>query len=147
MDSFDDFVNNLQEEIFDEAREAYGEKGFHRWRNPLYNRQLEDPDASARVTGKCGDTMEICLKFEEYRVKEASYRTDGCGSSAICGSFTAEMTIGKTPDELSDITGEVVLTEIGKFPKEDEHCAFLAAETLQTAVSKYMVHLAGDNGL
>ena len=26
MDNFDDFVNNLQEQIFDEAKDAYGEK-------------------------------------------------------------------------------------------------------------------------
>ena len=43
MDNFDDFVNQLQEQIFDEAREAYGEKGFHRWRNPRFNGRMDDP--------------------------------------------------------------------------------------------------------
>lgn len=138
MDNFDEFVNNLQEQIYDEAREVYGEKGFHRWRNPKYNGRLEDADARARLTGTCGDTMEIYLKFENNRVKKASYFTDGCASSSLSGSFAAEMALGKDPDELTDITGELVLSEIGRLPEEDRHCAFLAAKTLQEALNNYM---------
>jgi len=139
MNDLDEFVDKLQEQIFDEAKEAYGEKGFQRWRNPLYNGRLENPDAHARITGKCGDTMEIFLKFENDCVKEVSYVTDGCGSSTICGSFVAEMAFGKTSDGLSEITGEDVLKKIGMFPEEDKHCAFLAAETIQEALRIYMV--------
>jgi nitrogen fixation NifU-like protein len=49
------------------------------------------------------------------------------------------MAIGRTPDEIADITGDTVLARLGRFPKEDEHCAFLAAETLQAALHEYMV--------
>ncbi|NQT10108.1 MAG: iron-sulfur cluster assembly scaffold protein [Desulfobacteraceae bacterium] len=138
-DHFDAFVETLQEQIFDETKEAFGEAGFQRWRNPLYKGKLENPDAHGRITGSCGDTMEIYLKFKNDRVSEASYVTDGCGSSTVCGSFTAEMAIGKNPDELSEITGEIVLQKIGRFPKEDEHCALLAAETLQEALHSYLI--------
>lgn len=138
MNDFDDFVNDLQNRIFDEAKEAYGEKGFQRWRNPLYNGRMASPDGYARVTGKCGDTMEIYLKFENNRVKDASYVTDGCASSAICGSFAAQLSIGKDPDELAEITGESVIKKIGRLPEEDRHCASLAAETVQEALSNYM---------
>lgn len=138
-DVFDDFLEELQKRIFDEAKEAFGEAGFRRWRNPLYRGKLESFDSSARVTGKCGDTMEIFLRFENDCIKDASYITDGCGASSVCGSFTVEMAIGKTPDEIVTITGETVLEKIGKFPKEDEHCAFLAAETLQEALANYMM--------
>ncbi len=137
-DNFDAFVDKLQEQVFDETRDAFGEAGFQRWRHPLYNGRLENPDSHARITGKCGDTMEIFLIFENGHVKSAAYTTDGCGSSTICGSFTAEMAFGKTPDELAEITGEKVLEKIGTFPEEDRHCAFLAAETLQAALSQYM---------
>ncbi|MFO7964118.1 MAG: iron-sulfur cluster assembly scaffold protein [Desulfobacterales bacterium] len=138
MSDFDDFVNDLQNRIFDEAKRAYGEKGFERWRNPLYNGRIAEPDGYARVTGKCGDTMEIYLKFENNRVKEVSYMTNGCASSSICGSFAAQLSIGKDPDELIEITGEAVIEEIGQLPEEDVHCAYLAAETLQQALSRYM---------
>ncbi len=138
-DNFDAFVENLQERIFDETREAFGEVGFQRWRNPLYRGPLDEADAHARLTGNCGDTMEIFLKFENDRVCDAAYFTDGCGSSTVCGSFAAEMAIGKTHDELISITGDAILEKLGKFPEEDRHCAFLASETLQEALNRYMI--------
>jgi nitrogen fixation NifU-like protein len=143
-DPFDAIVNKLQEQIFDEAKDAYGEAGFDRWRNPKYNDRMMDCDTSARVTGSCGDTMEIFLKFAGGKVQSASYFTDGCASSSICGSFTVEMAIGKDPDELAEITGEIVLKKIGRFPDAEKHCAFLAAETLQEALRSYMVRLTTE---
>lgn len=137
-DQLDDFVNALQDRIFAEARSAYGDIGFNRWRNPLYVGKMDAPDGRARITGSCGDTMEIFLKFENDRVAKASFITDGCASSTICGSFAVEMAVGRTPDELVDITGEKILETLQVFPKEDEHCAFLAAETLQEALAEFM---------
>jgi len=82
--------------------------------------------------------MEIFLKFENDHVKQVSYFTDGCASSSICGSFAAELAIGKDPDELTDISGVTVLEKIGRLPAADRHCADLAAATLQEALSDYM---------
>lgn len=138
-DEFDDFASNLQEQIFEETKDAYGTVAFERWQNPRYMGALNDPDGYARVTGPCNDTMEIFLRFEQETVAEASFQTDGCGSSAVCGSFAAEMAHGKTPDELLDVTGEAILEKLGGLPKEEEHCAFLAGETLQEALSSYMM--------
>jgi len=100
--------------------------------------RMENPDGYGRIKGSCGDTMEIYLQFEKERVKKASFQTDGCGTSTICGSFAAELAIGKEPDELTDITGETILNILGTMPEEDLHCAFLAAETLQDALHDYM---------
>lgn len=138
-DKLDAFLDELQEQIFEETREVFGEAGFQRWQNPKYMGRLENPQAYAKVTGSCGDTMEIYLKFTDDRVSEASYMTDGCGSSSVCASFAAETAMGKNPDELVEITGETILNMLGQFPKEEEHCAFLAAETLQEALQNYMV--------
>lgn len=138
MDRLDAFVDNLQKQIFDEAKQALGEKGFDRWRKPQWNGRMENPDGFARVVGECGDTMEIYLKFKNNRVSKASYFTDGCASSMISGSFAAELTIGRNPDELTDITAETVLTAIGKLPEEDLHCTTLAARTVQEALTHYM---------
>ncbi len=136
---FDAFVENLQQRILDETRAEFGDVAFERWRRPICNGMLENPDGYACIKGQCGDTMEMFLIFENGRVKNASHTTDGCGSSTVCGSYAAEMAIGKSPDELLAITGETILNILGKFPKGDEHCAFLAAETLQEALSNYMV--------
>jgi nitrogen fixation protein NifU and related proteins len=135
----DDFVQDLQNRIYDETKEAYGDVAFERWLNPLYMGAIDNPDGYGRVTGSCGDTMQIFLKFENDRIKEASFQTDGCGSSAVCGSFAAEMAIGKNPDEIVEITGEAILEKLGGLPKEDEHCAFLSAESLQEALHEYMI--------
>ena len=141
-DRLDDFLDKLQEEIFDEAREALGDRGFHRWRNPKFNGKMEDPDGWARVTGECGDSMEIFLKFADGRVAEASYFTDGCASSMVSGSFAAELTLNRTPEEVTDITADDVLKAIGRLPEEDRHCTTLAARTVQAALDHYMSRLA-----
>ena len=136
---FDDFVEGLQDQIFKETRAVYGDIAFQRWLNPLYMGRLEDPDGYGRVTGSCGDTMEFFLKFENGIVKNASFQTDGCGSSTVCGSFTAEQSLGKNPDKILNITGETILEKVGGLPEEDKHCAFLSVDALQEALNDYMI--------
>ncbi len=144
-DNLDDFIDGLQDQIYQETRAAYGDLAFERWQNLLYLGPMEDPDGFARITGSCGDTMEIFLKFQNGRVLAASFKTDGCGTSAVCGSFASEMALNKTPDEVLEVTGEKILEILGGFPKEDEHCAFLAAETLQEALNNYMIKQKKSN--
>ncbi len=139
VEDFNDFVRELETQIHQETKDAYGEKAFKRWLKPLYMGALTRPEGYGRLTGVCGDTMEIFLNIEEETVKEASFQTDGCGSSMVCGSFAAEMSLGKTPDEITEISGEAILEVLGGLPQEDQHCAFLAAETLQEALHDYMV--------
>ena len=134
-----DFVNELQNQILEETRAEFGDVAFERWQNPLYAGTMDNPDGYGRVTGSCGDTMQIFLKFEKDKVKAARFLTDGCGPSMVCGSFAAELALGKTPDELMEISGETILKILGSFPEENRHCAFLAAETLQDALSDYMM--------
>ena len=138
-DDLDDFVKDLQNQIFEETRASYGDVAFERWLRPLYMGAMDDPDGYGRITGSCGDTMQIFLRFENDKVKEATFQTDGCGSGTVCGSFAAELALGKGPDELVEITGETILKMIGGLPDEDQHCAFLAADTLQQALNSYMV--------
>lgn len=138
MGNLDDFLDNLQNEIFEEARTALGEKGFDRWRNPRFQGRMPEADGCSRVRGECGDTMEIYLKFQDGRVRDATYFTDGCASSQICGSFAAELALGRDPDSLADITGDTVMNEVGKLPDDDTHCTVLAAAALQAALEDYM---------
>ncbi len=48
------------------------------------------------------------------------------------------MALGKSPVELTEVTAEAVLKEIGTDPRVEEHCAFLASAVLQEAVRDYM---------
>ena len=141
-DQFDTFLQELQELVFEETKRDFGEKVYERWRNPLYMGVMQYADGHAKVKGTCGDNMEIFLKFDNNRVVNASFQTDGCGPTVVCGSYAAEMALGKTPDDLFDITGASILTELGGLPQENEHCAFLAAESLQAATDNYLIKQA-----
>ena len=141
--SIDDFIARFQDEILKQVKKTYGEKVYERWQNPLYRGAIKDADGYARLKGRCEDTMEIFLKFQENHVEKAAFQTDGCGSSIVCGSVAAEISFGKTPEELLDISDGYILMSLGGLPKEDEHCAFLAAATLHEAVNSYMIRQTG----
>ncbi|MCU0596931.1 MAG: iron-sulfur cluster assembly scaffold protein [Desulfobacterota bacterium] len=109
------------------------------WLHSLQWKGAGEPDGHACLTGKCGETIEIFLKFNGERVKEAAYLTNGCISSKVCAALAAHMARGKSPDEITEITAQSILEFLGEFPKSEEHCAFLAAETLQEALHRYML--------
>ena len=130
---------SITEHIFDNVRDQLDEISSRHLLNKNFRGRLEDPDGLAVLTGKCGDTIEISLKFENNIVKEALYDTDGCSWSNICGSLAAEMSIGKDPDEILDITGEAIIEKLGSLPQKEIHCAFLASESLLAAVHDFMI--------
>lgn len=137
----DHLSDSLQQQIFNEIKESYAEKAYLRSLDPLYMGHMKDPDGHARVTGGCGETIEMFLKFGDDRVTDASFQTDGCGSSKASGSFAAEMSLGRTPDELLEIKGEDILKRMGRIPNADQHCAFLAAASLYEALNDYMIKM------
>jgi len=112
---------------------------FQQWLESLKGQALKDPDGHARLTGKCGETIELFLKLEMDRVEKAGFLTNGCISSKICAALAAQMSLGKTPDEIFEITGDSIMHALGDLPSAEKHCAFLAAETLQEAVHDYMI--------
>lgn len=115
------------------------EVAVYQWLHSLQWKGLGEPDGHACLMGKCGETIEIFLNFNGERVKEAAYLTNGCISSRVCAALAAHMARGKTPDEITVITAQSILEQLGEFPKGEEHCAFLAAETLQEALHRYML--------
>jgi nitrogen fixation NifU-like protein len=112
---------------------------FQQWLESLQGQAVKDPDGHARLTGKCGETIELFLKLEMDRVDKVGFLTNGCISSKICAALAAQMSLGKTPDEILEITGDSIMHALGDFPAAEEHCAFLAAETLQEAIHDYMI--------
>jgi nitrogen fixation NifU-like protein len=127
-----------------EEEDFFSPRAYQRWMNPFYRGRLDNPDGQACLTGKCGETIEISLKFEDEHVSQAAFMTDGCAAITVCGSFAAEVAIGKNPEELLEITGESIMETAGSFPEEEAHCAFLAAETLQGALHDYMLKQTGS---
>jgi nitrogen fixation NifU-like protein len=137
--SLDDFVDKLQEQIFDETKAIYGKEVFSRWQNPKFMGRMVHASCVGRITGKCGDIMEIYLRIKDDHIEEARFFTDGCGLSVACGSVVAELATGKDIEEAAQIGGDTVLMVLGGLPEEEKHCAFLAAETLMAAIQQWML--------
>lgn len=137
MDTLDQFVNDLQDNLDNEARAAYGGAGFERWRNPPNHGMPAGTNGHGASTGACGETIEIMLRVENDVVQDAGFRTDGCASSVISGSMAAELAVNKACEDITAITGETVLNALGGDLGEDNHCAWLAANALHDAIGEY----------
>jgi len=99
---------------------------------------LDDYNGHARITGPCGDTMEFWLQIDQEKIVRAGFTTTGCESSRAAGNMAAELSIGRSPEKASRLEPGDVLMALGGLPKEFEHCAVLAANTLKAAVRDYL---------
>jgi len=59
-------------------------------------------------------------------------------TTVAAGCMACELAIGKTCKEAFTIGQELILEKLGGLPKESEHCALLASNTLRTALSDYL---------
>jgi nitrogen fixation NifU-like protein len=128
----------FEELIKAEMRKVYSEATIDHSMNPRNLGDLEDADGFAKVIGPCGDTMEIWLKVKNGAIRDASFMTDGCGTSVASGSMVTEMAKGKNISEAQEINQQDVLSALGGLPEESEHCALLAANTLKEAIRDYL---------
>ncbi len=136
--SLDEFVEETNQEILDEMRRVYSPPVVERFYNPRNPGPMRDADGHARITGPCGDTMELWLRIEAGRVERATFITDGCGPTIACGSMATELAAGKSPEAAAKVGQKDILDALGGLPEESRHCALLAANTLRAAVSDYL---------
>lgn len=97
---------------------------------------IEDPDARGRVTGWCGDTMQIDLRLIGGLIKEARFMTDGCGATIACGSMITKMVLTKSLTEAERISPGEIIDALGGLPEDHLHCADLAVLTLRETIQK-----------
>ena len=135
---FDDAFKEVEQSVMEEMKKVYSEKTIDHFLNPRNLGEILGPDGFGRVTGPCGDTMEICLKVIDGRVTNASFWTDGCGTSIASGSMVTEMAKRMNIGEAQRISQHDVLAALGGLPEESEHCALLAADTLKEAIKDYL---------
>ena len=128
----------LQELILADARNIYSETVIDHAMAPRNLGVMQDADGFARVTGPCGDTMEIWLKVNSDVIANAIFMTDGCGTSIASGSMVTEIAKGKSIIEAQKTTQSDVLDALGGLPDESKHCALLAANTLKSAIRDYI---------
>ncbi len=127
----------LEELVRAEMRKAYSEVTIDHAMNPRNLGRIEDADGFGKVTGPCGDMMEIWLKVRNGVVTEATFLTDGCGTTIASGSMITELAKGKSIPGAQRVTQQDVLDALGGLPEESVHCALLAANTMKAAVKDY----------
>ena len=135
---FDDRFKELEQSVMEDMKEVYSEKTIDHFLNPRNLGEIPAPDGFGRVTGPCGDTMEIYLKVRDGKVMNASFWTDGCGTSIASGSMVTELAKKKGLIEARKITQDDVLDALGGIPEDSRHCALLAANTLREAIKDYL---------
>ena len=130
------FAQELQAQILAQTRERYTKTVIDLWQNPRNFHRIDSPDGYASVKGSCGDTMEMFVKMKDKRIFECTFNTDGCGTTLACGSAATELAKNKTfLQALASVGADAILKKLGGLPKEDIHCAQLAAETLRKALA------------
>jgi len=136
-DELQKIVDELQEMVLEDAREAFTETVIAHAMNPRNVGTFGDASGFAEVTGSCGDTMKVWVKTENDTISDIHFMTDGCGTAIASGSMMTELAKGKAIDEAVKIGRQEILNALGGLPEENEHCAKLAAETLKAAIGDY----------
>ena len=142
-DDFEKMVAELQRKIEREEELTYSKTVIAEYRNPNNFRNMKSPDALGKLKGSCGDTVKITLSIENEIIKDACFWTDGCGASIACGNMLTSMIKGKNIDEANGISSEKLLDVLDGLPKEHQHCARLAVNTLHKIIKDY--HKKEDN--
>ncbi len=137
-DGLDAYLDGLQESMDAEALRRYGPEGYRRWRGQVNLGRMEAPSCRGKVTGGCGDAIEMFFRIEDDRIVDASFATDGCGASMICGSVAADLCRGAGLPDAMDLSAERILAILGGLPEEDRHCAGLAAAAAKAAAHAFM---------
>jgi nitrogen fixation NifU-like protein len=138
-DSFDEIAKRLQDAIF----EGYSQ----RLKEELFNAEnigaIENPDGHARITGVCGDTIEMFARVQDGKVHDIKFVTDGCGFTVACANYVARTATGKTVDEALGIEPDDIDRYFEGLPDENKHCAKLAVMTLRALIDDYHNKLTG----
>lgn len=132
---FDQLADELQQLILQDAQKTYSDKVIEEFCNPHNLGRMPNPDAHGLVHGWCGDTMEIYLRLNGEKIEQASFTTDGCGSTIACGSMLTRMVTGMSLEKASAVQPQDLLKALNGLPEANAHCATLAVNTLQNALS------------
>jgi len=133
----DDFVEKLQQKILRDIRRIYSETIINRWQHPRNWGILNKASGYAKITGPCGDTMELSIEVKHGVITRCTFDTDGCGTSIAFGSIITEMATGMTITAARKIDQQQMLAYCGGLPEQDQHCALLAVNTLHKAIDDH----------
>ena len=116
----------------------YSEKVIDHFTNPRNVGEIENASGVGTVgNAKCGDIMRIYLDIEDVVIKDAKFKTFGCGAAVSTSSMATELIIGKTVEEALKVTNEAVMEALNGLPPVKVHCSVLAEEAIHAALKDY----------
>ena len=121
---------------------AYSNKVLEHFKHPKNVGTLDK--ASKNVgTGlvgapECGDVMRLQIEVDESTnmIKDAKFKTFGCGSAIASSSLATEWLKGKTIDEAMSIDNMDIVEELA-LPPVKIHCSVLAEDAIKSAIKDY----------
>jgi len=119
---------------------AYSDKVIDHYENPrnVGSFEKDDPTVGTGMVGApaCGDVMKLQIKVENGIIRDARFKTYGCGSAIASSSLVTEWVKGKTLDEASTIKNSDIAEELA-LPPVKIHCSILAEDAIKAAVNDY----------
>ena len=120
---------------------AYSNKLLDHYENPRNVGSLDknEDNVGTGLVGApaCGDVMKLQIQVgEDSIIKDACFKTFGCGSAIASSSLVTEWIKGKTLDEATVITNKDIAKELA-LPPVKIHCSVLAEDAIKAAVADY----------
>jgi len=120
---------------------AYSDKVIDHYQNP---KNVGTLDKSKQNVGtglvgapECGDVMRLQIEVDENGlIKDAKFKTFGCGSAIASSSLATEWLKGKTVDEAVKIDNMEIVEELN-LPPVKIHFSVLAEDAINAAVNDY----------
>ena len=133
--NIDEIARRLQETVLQGYSEKLGDELF----NAQSIGEIKNPDSHVRITGVCGDTVEMYLAIKDGKIDDIKFMTDGCGATIACASYVTRMVRGKAITDALLMKPKDVDSYFEGLPDESKHCAKLAVDTLKAALKRYEI--------
>jgi nitrogen fixation NifU-like protein len=80
--------------------------------------------------------MKLQIKVENGIIKDARFKTYGCGSAIASSSLITEWVKGRTLEEAGSIRNSQIAEELA-LPPVKIHCSILAEDAIKAAIEDY----------
>ena len=119
---------------------AYSDKVIDHYENPRNVGSLDKGDESVGtgIVGApaCGDVMKLQIKVEDGVIRDAKFKTYGCGSAIASSSLATEWLKGTTIDAAAQIKNTQIVEELA-LPPVKIHCSVLAEDAIKAAIDDW----------
>lgn len=127
-------ASHPQQHVIELKPGGFSARVIQHGRHPRHARRMENPDTHAIKVGWCGEVMEMYLRLDGDRIREATFWADGCLSTMACGDMLTDMVEGQTLAAAAAVTPEALIAALDGLPFKNHHCAELAVATLREAL-------------